>query len=370
MKEPSFDTVNLLTGAIFQITWDLGRRCNYDCSYCPPHRHDNFSRHATFDELKSSVDFVLKYADLYNTYRNYKEVGFTFTGGEPTVNPYFIDFFKYLRAKYNENYKDKYTCFFSVTSNGAVNKNMVSSITKYVDHITVSYHTEATKQTKERVKENILKFKDKISVSVNVMFHAEYFDECIEVCDYLKKNEVTFVPRIIGEEKVSNPSYAHKYTFEQLSWMKEFWGIKGPAPDDEKEKKQRGSDIGRPCCGSRNMCLSKGDVSREDNFVDYREFKGWHCSVNWFFMHIEQQTDNVFHHQTCQATFEQSRGPICRLSKGHKFLKILEGKLKNNTLPYVVCSKDVCGCGLCAPKSLYKDKFKEIFSKYSNYVEA
>ena len=30
----SFDTVDLLTGKVFQVTWDLGRRCNYDCSYC------------------------------------------------------------------------------------------------------------------------------------------------------------------------------------------------------------------------------------------------------------------------------------------------------------------------------------------------
>ena len=58
------------------------------------------------------------------------------------------------------------------------------------------------------------------------------------------------------------------------------------------------------------------------------------------------------------------------LTQIKNLISSLEGKLKNNTLPYVVCSKDVCGCGLCAPKSLYKDKFKEIFSKYSNYVEA
>ena len=68
MNKLPFDTIDLLTGGIFQITWDLGRRCNYDCSYCPPHRHDNFSRHATFDELKSSVDFVLKYADFYKKF--------------------------------------------------------------------------------------------------------------------------------------------------------------------------------------------------------------------------------------------------------------------------------------------------------------
>ena len=59
----------------------------------------------------------------------------------------------------------------------------------------------------------------------------------------------------------------------------------------------------------------------------------------------------------------------CGSSLGSPWITNYKGKLKNNTLPYVVCSKDVCGCGLCAPKSLYKDKFKEVFSKHSNYVE-
>ena len=77
-----------------------------------------------------------------------------------------------------------------------------------------------------------------------------------------------------------------------------------------EENKELGLKIGRPCCGSRTMCLSKDGEDRKSKFVDFREFKGWHCSVNWFFMHIEQQTDSVFHHQTCQAQFGQTRGPI------------------------------------------------------------
>ena len=55
----SFDTVDLLDGNVFQVTWDLGRRCNYDCSYCPMHRHDNFSPHASLEELIKNSDFVL-----------------------------------------------------------------------------------------------------------------------------------------------------------------------------------------------------------------------------------------------------------------------------------------------------------------------
>ena len=51
-----FDTINLLSGKVFQITWDLGRRCNYDCTYCPVTRHDNFSPHTNIKVLKDAVD--------------------------------------------------------------------------------------------------------------------------------------------------------------------------------------------------------------------------------------------------------------------------------------------------------------------------
>jgi len=130
------------------------------------------------------------------------------------------------------------------------------------------------------------------------------------------------------------------------------------------EKKDSGYKIGRPCCGSRTMCLYTDGEAKKSKFVDHREFKGWHCSVNWFFMHIEQQTDSVFHHQTCQAKFDQTRGPIGKLSEGRKILDELRENLKNGTMPTVICPKHTCGCGLCAPKSNDKEKYKEVLSRH------
>ena len=40
------------------VTWDLGRRCNYDCSYCTAIHHNNTSRHRSVDELKNTFDFI------------------------------------------------------------------------------------------------------------------------------------------------------------------------------------------------------------------------------------------------------------------------------------------------------------------------
>jgi len=131
-----------------------------------------------------------------------------------------------------------------------------------------------------------------------------------------------------------------------------------------EENKELGMKIGRPCCGSRTMCLSSNGVDRKSKFVDMREFQGWHCSVNWFFMHIEQQTDQVFHHQTCQAKFDQTRGPIGKISEGRKILDELRANLKNKTMPTVICPKHTCGCGLCAPKSNDKEKYKEVLYRH------
>lgn len=133
-----------------------------------------------------------------------------------------------------------------------------------------------------------------------------------------------------------------------------------------EDSKQLGLKIGRPCCGSRTMCLYNEGSGKKSKFVDFREFQGWHCSVNWFFMHIEQQTDSVFHHQTCQAQFGQTRGPIGKLSEGKKILEELRTNLKNKTMPTVICPKHTCGCGLCSPKSIDKEKYREVLAKHVN----
>lgn len=130
-----------------------------------------------------------------------------------------------------------------------------------------------------------------------------------------------------------------------------------------EEKKELALKIGRPCCGSRTMCLSTScdtGSERKSKFVDFREFKGWHCSVNWFFMHIEQQTDSVFHHQTCQAQFGGTRGPIGKLSEGDKILATLKAQLESEAMPTIICPKHTCGCGLCAPKSKYEDSYQKV----------
>jgi len=225
---PSFDTVDLLDGNVFQVTWDLGRRCNYDCSYCPSHRHDNFSPHASLEELKNSADFVFEYIDIYMEYRNFKYASIGFTGGEPTVNPNFIEFVKYFKSIYKTKYSHRYKCSFALTSNGAMSKKMSEHIMDNFNHVTISYHAEAEENLKKQVIERIEYIYEngplkECTVSINVMFHAAFFDECKDLCKYFDSKGIKYVPRIIGEEPDSRSNFAHQYTKEQLQWFKEYW---------------------------------------------------------------------------------------------------------------------------------------------------
>jgi len=47
---------------IISITWFIGKRCNYDCSYCPSYTHDNFSPHIKKVEAINFINALEKYA--------------------------------------------------------------------------------------------------------------------------------------------------------------------------------------------------------------------------------------------------------------------------------------------------------------------
>jgi len=369
------------------ISWDLGRRCNYDCTYCPAHRHDNVSPHAELTELSKTAGFVYEYLELLMEFRKHKQVSISFTGGEPTVNPNFINFCKWLREEYNEKYKDLYRLNLSLTSNGATSKKVCDAIIENLNFITISYHCEGTDRLKEMVKENILYFNEKkFPMKINVMFHGrkDYFKECIELCKDLRKNNIEFVPRMIGEYEDNN-KYHHKYDQSQMNWMKNYWktneitdleSAEGSIAIKSKENKntevcgekkttevsddkKNARSLGRPCCGKREMSVCNKDKTKWTNttFLSFAKFEKWYCSVNWFFLHIEQQTKLIYHHQTCQADFGGKRGSIGSTDNTKPILDNLRKNLSERKMPIIVCPNKICGCGLCTPKAKNFDDF-------------
>lgn len=75
------------------VTWDLGRRCNFSCTYCNPSISNNYEAHKTWGSLKHSVD------SIFRNFCKGVKTKFVFTGGEPCINPAFMDLVKYIREQ-------------------------------------------------------------------------------------------------------------------------------------------------------------------------------------------------------------------------------------------------------------------------------
>lgn len=378
------------------VVWDLGRRCNFDCSYCTGWMHSTSSPLNSFEKYKKTAKFIDDYYSIYSMFhkKSWRCI-VSFTGGEPTVNPAFYLLLPYMKETY-PNFQ------LNLTTNGTWGERKGKELLKYIDTITISYHCEGTKKQKELIKNNLLwtrnNMLNKNKVKVNVMMHMDYWDECVDLIEnFLKPNDINFIPRIIGDDGKFRSEWfkdvdgqmrrtSHLYTKEQQEYLRTYWSSKNKMVGGSEVKSVSDDGLarkmGRMCCGGR--CMTVGESGKETNtmFIEQTNFENWNCMVNWFFLHIEEDKDAVYHHQTCMAKIEGSpeviygpmiqnnkfndkKGPICNLSNTEKYLEWLEEKIKQDKgLPTVICPNVHCGCGICVPKSKSKKIFEDIRQKY------
>ena len=126
------------TGA-FSVDWYIGKRCNFACSYCVDYLHDYTSPHVPLENMKKLVDLIYE--------KEGSNVLWSLTGGEPTLNPKFLDLCAYIREKGRK--------YISVTTNGSRTLKYHKDLFDLVDGITQSFHFEFMEN---RIDEYIEKF--------------------------------------------------------------------------------------------------------------------------------------------------------------------------------------------------------------------
>ena len=459
----------------FDIIWDLGRRCTYACTYCPPHRNNKTSPLVTFKDLKQSMDFLDEYVKIYEEMRGrpYTKRKLSFTGGEPTIHTGFLKFANYIK----ETYGDRYT--IGITTNGMFTKRQANLYKNFAG--TISYHAEATPEEKKIVIDNIYLIKH---WQVNVMFHKDYFDECIALCEDLEKAGIKYIPRRIGDDGNDQSSirrgYTHVYSQVQENYFERHWTMKksknngkndkidldqiyvdamsksndtgpkkeaivvkenkksevskvdidkpldkkpvvvksevskvdidkpldkkpvvvelnskswspsaneedevsqidieeslGKKEDKVKENTTENKDLdtkvtvwptlmkdkdlakrkskGRMCCGGRDFCLTTSDEpeGKLATYVDNTNFYDYQCLVNHYFLYINQETRDIYHHQTCMVNLDNDVAPIGNLDNSGAIIERLEGYNRDKKWPVISCPKTFCGCGMCVDK--------------------
>lgn len=196
------------TSQILHVEWRIGKRCNYDCTYCHSNAHDNFSPHVKMVHIINSMNKIIEKFQKNG-------LNINITGGEPVVHPEFDKLCEFLFDK-NLN--------VSMTTNGSRSAEYYTKIYKAFNHITFSHHFEHTKNEVFLPKMKFInENRGKKHMKVQVMYHAQFENEILESIRYYEINNIPYTVRRIRPTNPTHPDQSSvAYTDEQLETIKKY----------------------------------------------------------------------------------------------------------------------------------------------------
>ncbi len=137
-----------------EIHIDIGKKCNFDCSYCPSGVHDNFSPFMSLETINNGLNIIEKHSGIISN-----KTGII-TGGEPTL---FKELPKLLQMLKEKNFNE-----IKINTNGTGSYRVYSNILQDKNiKLDLTFHYEFT--TEKIIKKcNKLKeeFGDQITLKV------------------------------------------------------------------------------------------------------------------------------------------------------------------------------------------------------------
>ena len=172
---------------VLTLMWFLGKRCNYDCSYCSPHIHDAVSPFVDPQQSKRFIDTTLDWAMSNN-----KKIKWAFTGGEPFLDPGLFDMVQTLGDS-------KTTEQINIITNGSLPLSHYEKFSGLVAGITFSVHLERSSVEIQKTINTMIELtqQQKIFVSCNLMFLPGKQKKIEEIVLQLQQHQVNFVLRRI-----------------------------------------------------------------------------------------------------------------------------------------------------------------------------
>ena len=280
-----------------KIEWNLGKRCNYDCSYCPASIHDNSSPHTDIEILKATVDKLVTLG---------KPIRLSFTGGEPCVHPKFVELITYC------NYKG--ISWISVTTNGTLPYEFYASLN--VDQFVFSLHLEYDWQ---RVYNTMSKVADRTNLRLvaQIMCHHDHMTSAMTIFARCLTDHIPATLRRIRWTEGDHDLFDDmRYHPDHLNWI----------------KKQEATVQGN-CVIDGEQIIHANDVIK----LHLNKYKGWTCNagieslmINW---------DGDVHRATCRV--------------GGSLGNIYEGNFVAPSEP-VTCDRNFCTCAADIPLTKFK----------------
>ena len=242
-----------------KVEWNLGKRCNYDCSYCPKEIHDNSSTHTDIEILKKAVDKLSQIG---------KPVRLSFTGGEPCVHPKFQELIMYARHKG--------ITWISVTTNGTLPYEFyrILPVNQYVFSIHFEYDWHRVTSTLRKLADTT-----KIGLIGQIMAHHDHMVH------------VKIVRQVLNNEGI--PS-----TVRRIRWTQgnhDLFDDMRYHPDDLAWIKDQDATVQGNCVIDAGQIMHANDVIK----LHMNQYKDWTCNagleslmINW---------DGEVHRATCRV---------------------------------------------------------------------
>lgn len=266
------------------VEWNIGKRCNLDCAYCPAEIHDNFSPHTDLDVMVNTI---------YELEKINKPIRLSLTGGEPTVHPKINDILECASARLQ---------WLSVTTNAL--RPAEWYVKQPVNQWVFSLHFD--NEHFYRAAENVVRYSQLLDMEnkdtlfqVNLMCHHEYMNEVKKAADLLESHQISYVTRRIRWTKADDRDYFDdmRYKEKDLEWIL-----------------SKTATVKANCVVDNEFKLHANDIIKHK----WNQFEGWTCNagleslmINW---------DGEVYRATCRVgdssgniykgTFNQPVDPI------------------------------------------------------------
>lgn len=314
-KIPFDDIVSLgqrtmLYRDLFTVSWLLGRYCNYHCSYCWPYASTRKKDHRDPELVLMTIDEIKRQAreNGYNSFH------FSFSGGEPTFHPQYLEFMEYLADDVeNCNYHT-----IHMTSNCSRKMKWFEEYAKIVSKfhrasITASFHKEHL-DTPEKVSD----FADKleycqtqdIQVTINQVMVPNRFEELWDEAMYFHERGINVTLKPQSDETAS--FVVDGYTDDMLdrlhngmpqrAFTESKTLIQRPKPKIEVDLKYETTGI------PQHMQVEFTDKNGEKWYMDqaerfnafgFNKFKGWTCESGYRSIIIREPDGSIKRSYSC-----------------------------------------------------------------------
>lgn len=253
-----FGQQTMLDRPLFNVSWILGRFCNYKCSYCWPYARTDKPDHQPLEVYKSTVDEIKRQARA----NGFNQFHWSFSGGEPTAYKYLLDLIKHLDDGALTPYQTVHMTTNLSPSLGWWRSWHYATEMLQRRSITASFHAEHAKESEFGDKCLQLMY-DLVHVTINQVMVPDKFYETLERCERFRARGINVTLKPQSNDTAT--AIVDGYTPEMISIMQNDF------------EQQEGYQI-RLTDGEQDYFI---DQAERFNALGFNQFTNWTCNAGY-----------------------------------------------------------------------------------------